>query len=427
MGAESNDLVLEVRGASKRFCRSLGRALRYGATDLLRELVTSRRPGPALRPGEFWAVRDAVVQLRRGEALALIGRNGAGKTTLLRMIAGLIRPDGGTVRTRGRVVPLLALGAGFHPVLTGRENIIVNMAILGVPRAEARRRVDAVVAFAEIEDAIDAPVRTYSSGMAARLGFACAVHTDPDVLLIDEVLAVGDMAFRAKCYRALAELRQKGVACVLVSHSSHIIASFCDRGLYLESGIVRFTGTASEAVERYEQSLTATTAALPTPSRPVTISQSGLEIVSVALEDANAASGPADLRVGERLAFCIRCHCRRAVSEVNFVVAIREAAGEGDHTLILHSAHDLGPLALPVGRWEVRLEFDRCGLRPSAYTAKVYAERPPFEMLDAVESIRFRVTGPSVRECRYYQPRVWAVRESQAAEPNEHTYQEAGS
>ncbi|NJK60954.1 MAG: ABC transporter ATP-binding protein, partial [Oscillatoriales cyanobacterium SM2_1_8] len=208
-----------------------------------------------LRPGEFWALDDVSFAVNRGEAIGLIGPNGSGKTTLLRMLSGLVLPDRGTVTVRGKVAPLVALGAGFSPVLTGRENIYANMAILGLSRRQIRQRFEAVVDFAGIGDALEAPVQSYSSGMAARLGFACAVHTDPDVLLIDEVLAVGDAKFRSKCFRKLYELRQQGVAFVLVSHSSTAITNVCDRALYLLWGRLMLAGAATTVVNAYEEDL----------------------------------------------------------------------------------------------------------------------------------------------------------------------------
>jgi ABC-type polysaccharide/polyol phosphate transport system ATPase subunit len=214
-----SEVVLSVEHLSKKYCRHLKRSLFYAFQDIAAELFARGRMSHVLRTGEFWALHDLSFQLRRGQALGLVGANGAGKTTLLRLISGLIRPDTGSIRIKGRVAPLIALGAGFNPILTGRENVYVNMSILGLSRQDIDDRFQDVLNFAEIGDAIDAPVRTYSSGMAARLGFACAIHTEPDILLVDEVLAVGDIKFRAKCYRQLAQLREKGTSFVLVSHA----------------------------------------------------------------------------------------------------------------------------------------------------------------------------------------------------------------
>ncbi|WNZ43972.1 ABC transporter ATP-binding protein [Leptolyngbya boryana CZ1] len=230
------DVILSVDGLSKKFCRDLKRSLFYAIQDIGSELVGRKQRSSVLRPREFWALDDVSFQLKRGEALGLVGKNGSGKSTLLRIISGLIKPDRGQVEVHGRVAPLIALGAGFNPILTGRENIYANMSILGLTKQQIDGCFDQVLDFAEINDSIDAPVQSYSSGMAARLGFACAIHTEPDILLIDEVLAVGDLRFRAKCYRRLAELRDRGVAFVLVSHSSNSILSKCENAVYLSKG-----------------------------------------------------------------------------------------------------------------------------------------------------------------------------------------------
>ena len=225
---QQEDVVLSVNGVSKKFCRDLKKSLMYGVQDIASELFGVRgSENDNLRKKEFWALQDVSFELRRGEALGLIGKNGSGKSTLLRVIAGLIKPDKGTVEVIGRVAPLIALGAGFNPVLTGRENIYANMSILGLAKEEIDDRFDEVVEFAEIGEAIDSPVQTYSSGMAARLGFSCAIHTEPDILLIDEVLAVGDINFKQKCFRRLHELIQKGTSFILVCLNSQSILFGC--------------------------------------------------------------------------------------------------------------------------------------------------------------------------------------------------------
>lgn len=191
-----NDVVLSLNGVSKKFCRDFKRSLLYGMQDISQEVLAIRNDkNNNLRRQEFWALQDVSFDLHRGDALGLIGKNGSGKSTLLRIIAGLIKPDVGSVEVYGRVAPLIALGAGFNPVLTGRENIYANMSILGLKRTEIDERFEEVVEFAELANAIDSPVRSYSSGMAARLGFSCAVHTSSEILLIDEVLSVGDIRY----------------------------------------------------------------------------------------------------------------------------------------------------------------------------------------------------------------------------------------
>lgn len=247
------DTLVQVENVSKKFCRGLRRSLWYGIRDLGGELAGRGNAGhAALRPDEFWAVKDAGFALRRGECLGLIGHNGAGKTTLLRMLNGLIRPDCGRIEVRGRVGALIALGAGFSPVLTGRENIYVNAAVMGLGRREVDARIDEIVEFAEIGEFIDMPVQNYSSGMNVRLGFSvAAVLIEPDVLFLDEVLSVGDIGFTVKCLNRLRQLAQRS-AVILVSHNMQHVSSFCTRVMVLEKGAITLdTEDAALAIDRY--------------------------------------------------------------------------------------------------------------------------------------------------------------------------------
>jgi len=248
-----SDVLIKVAGVSKKFCRSLKRSLWYGMQDLSNELLGRRHGGNGeLREEEFWAVKDVSFELKRGECLGLIGRNGAGKTTLLRMLNGLIKPDQGKIEMRGRVGALIALGAGFNPILTGRENIYVNAAVLGFSKREINEKLDEIIDFAEIDDFIDSPVQSYSSGMQVRLGFAVASTLMPDILLLDEVLAVGDMNFHAKCWNRLGELRKAGTSFLLVSHQMNNIVRLADKVLYLERGLKVGTTEKEAAIQAYE-------------------------------------------------------------------------------------------------------------------------------------------------------------------------------
>ncbi|MEM4202773.1 MAG: ABC transporter ATP-binding protein [Candidatus Methanomethylicaceae archaeon] len=201
---------------------------------------------------EIWALRDVSFEVIRGEALGIIGRNGSGKSTLLKVIARVLRPTSGRVWVKGRVVPLLELGGGFHPELTGRENIFLNGTLLGHNRREIVERFDWIVDFAELWDFVDAPLRTYSTGMVARLGFAVATAWEPEMLLIDEVLAVGDMAFQRKCKARLDEFRKNGITLLIVSHNPQLIRQICNRVIWLESGYVRLSGEVETVTLQYE-------------------------------------------------------------------------------------------------------------------------------------------------------------------------------
>lgn len=408
------EVLLSVEGLSKKFCRSLKRSLLYGVQDIAVELVGGRRASGRLRTGEFWALSDVSCTLRRGEALGLVGSNGAGKSTLLRLISGLIKPDAGRIEVRGRVAPLIALGAGFNPVLTGLENVFANMSILGLTTRQIRQRLDEVLAFAEIEpDALGAPVRTYSSGMAARLGFACAVHTDPDILLIDEVLAVGDVKFRVKCYRQLARLRAEGTAFILVSHNPHAILSMCDSAVYLSKGRLVAAGDAGEVMRRYEEDLFSTGAAgdainaLRLPEKTAAQSN-GLDITALRFRDAEGRETSV-IESGETVSFCVEFRAREAFDDLNLALLVREQGGEGEWIMRLSTVDDRAARAVAAGRHEWRVELPYCGLKPGRYVMKMNISQGPIYLLDAVESFNFVVGGKGMTNCAFYQPRAWKV------------------
>ncbi len=206
----------------------------------------------AFRPDEsLEALKGVSFSVNRGQSFGIVGRNGSGKSTMLKLLAGIGKPTSGSIAVAGRVSALIELGAGFHPEISGRENVFINGLMLGLSRKEIAQRFDAIVAFAELEDFIDAPVKTYSSGMYMRLGFAVATHVDPDVLLVDEVLAVGDEAFTHKCLDTFAEFRRRGRTVILVTHSLDLVDRFCDEALWLDHGTVRAQGDPRRIVDEY--------------------------------------------------------------------------------------------------------------------------------------------------------------------------------
>ncbi len=237
---KEKEILLKVEGLSKKFCKDLKTSLWYGVKDLWSNL-SGNKSKRLLRDQEFWAVKDINFELRRGECLGLIGHNGAGKSTLLKILNGLIKPDAGKVTIKGRVGALIELGAGFNPILSGRENIFNNGAILGFTRKEINDKIEEIIDFAEIRDFIDMPVQNYSSGMKVRLGFAIAVQIEPDILLIDEVLAVGDMGFVLKCFKSIDRLLPN-TALVFVSHNMPMISRLCNHVLLLDKGKVDYQG-----------------------------------------------------------------------------------------------------------------------------------------------------------------------------------------
>jgi lipopolysaccharide transport system ATP-binding protein len=245
-----SDTAIRLSGVSKRY------RLRHGwyVSSIKDEVgrLTARLLGRAAPPREeFWALRDVTFSLKQGEVLGLIGMNGAGKSTLLKILSKVTVPTTGTFETQGRLGSLIEIGAGFHPDLTGRENIFLNGSIMGMSRQEVQRKFDQIVAFAEVERFIDTPIKFYSSGMQMRLGFGVAAHTDPDVLLIDEILAVGDASFQAKCLNKLAELKEQDKTIILVSHHLTNITDHSTKVLWMDRGAVRMVGETDAVVDAY--------------------------------------------------------------------------------------------------------------------------------------------------------------------------------
>jgi lipopolysaccharide transport system ATP-binding protein len=248
---KEKEVLVKVEGLSKKFCKDLKTSLWYGMQDLFAN-VRGNKNERLLRDKEFWAVKDINFELRRGECLGLIGHNGAGKSTLLKILNGLINPDAGKVTIKGRVGALIELGAGFNPILSGRENIYNNGAVLGFTKKEIDSKVEDIIDFSEIREFIDMPVQNYSSGMKVRLGFAVAAQMEPDVLIIDEVLAVGDASFRAKCYEVIDSLLSK--ACViLVSHSMNQIVRRSNNVLLMNKGLSKLFQSPPMGVIEYEK------------------------------------------------------------------------------------------------------------------------------------------------------------------------------
>ena len=247
----SDSFAVRVEGVSKKYCKSLKRSMLYGIKDIARNTIGLSSHSDKLRKNEFWALDDISFEVKKGETLGIIGSNGSGKTTLLKLLNGIFWPDKGKITVKGKVGALIEVGAGFHPLLTGRENIYINAAILGMTKKEVDKKFDDIVEFADIGDFLDVPVKHYSSGMFVRLGFAVAVHCEPDILLVDEVLAVGDEGFQNKCFNKIGELRKNGTTTILVSHNMHIISTFTEKAIFLNIGKSKYFRNVAEAIKKY--------------------------------------------------------------------------------------------------------------------------------------------------------------------------------
>lgn len=290
-----NEIAIKAENVSKKYCKSIKDSMFYGLTDIGRNVLGLASHSDKLKKNEFWALDSVSFDIKKGETLGLIGPNGSGKTTFLKMLNGIFWPDKGKITIKGRVGALIAVGAGFHPLLTGRENIYVNGAILGMGKREISKKFDAIVDFADIGDFLDSPVKHYSSGMYVRLGFAVAIHCDLDVLLVDEVLAVGDMNFQAKCMNKMEELSQKGTTKVFVSHDLNSVSRICTKALYLEDGKVKGYGDVipildqykRHVVEEYKKKLTQSEKENTLKNHGIRYGTGEIEIVNVEFRDEN--------------------------------------------------------------------------------------------------------------------------------------------
>ena len=401
--------AIEVRDVRKTY-RRYGRRKNFGT---LKSALLSGRVLSDLKPDEvFEALKGVSFDVAAGRTFGIIGRNGSGKSTLLKLIAGIGKPSSGTIDVRGRVSALIELGAGFHPEISGRENVFINGMMLGLSRRELARRFDEIVAFAELEPFIDAPVKTYSSGMYMRLGFAVAIHVDPDVLLVDEVLAVGDEAFTHKCLDNIAEFRRRGRTVLLVTHSLNLITRFCDEALWLDSGVARLHGDPQRTVDAYlmdvarleDRAMAGHTAATDTvleaagPPPDMFKASEGrwgtreAEIVTVDLLRGDGTTAHV-FQSGEPVTVRFRIRAHRPLNDFVFGVGIFNAAGVccyGTNT----DVEGAKPGEL-VGEGDVRFEIDRLDLIEGSYKLDVAIHRQNGAPYDYHRQLHaFRVASP---------------------------------
>ena len=342
----ADPVAIAVRGLGKRY------RLRHQGQTTLKTAALRLIARGALHEEEFWALRQVTFEVHRGETLGIIGRNGAGKSTLLGLITGTITPTEGTVETRGRISSLLELGAGFHPDLSGRENVFLNGSILGLRRRDIARRLDAIVAFSELERFIDLPVRHYSSGMFVRLAFAVAMEVDPEILIVDEVLSVGDERFREKCRARIGDFRRRGKTFLIVSHEMDTVQSLCDRVLLLERGRTVLEDLPARAVNEYH-AINASGEA----EEPVAKEWGSREAEIVGVEVRDARGGELE-RLGAREGFTVRLRWRASqrIADPVFGFALSDAGGRvlyGTNTAIdgcaLPALEGEGSIGLEVG------------------------------------------------------------------------------
>ena len=338
------DGFVEFSGVWKKFqYGEVHNRLRDAIPMFARRLVGRREPGAGLWHGEFWALRDVNFRVSPGEALGLIGPNGAGKSTILKLLTRIMTPTNGRCTVRGRIGALIEVAAGFHPDLTGRENVFLQGAIMGMPRREIARRFDEIVAFAGVEVFIDTPVKRYSSGMQARLGFAIAAHLDPDLLVVDEVLAVGDAAFQRKAFERVEQLVGSGIPVIVVSHQLEAIASLCTRAMLLDRGQVVCSGTPEVCILEY---LGGAAARPPNAAGDGPVSIQSLRVTHTMLDS------------GQRLTVTLACAVRENgwTNPETIRLGVRSAAnGE----LLFECSSDTLGIDIPVaGDFEVAFDID---------------------------------------------------------------------
>jgi lipopolysaccharide transport system ATP-binding protein len=320
----ADDTILEVDQVWKKYCRNLRRAMWYGLRDVARQILPGREhnghPRELLRPGEFFAVRDVSFSMRAGECIGLVGANGAGKSTVLKMINGLLRPDAGQIRIRGRIGALIELGTGFNPQLSGRENIYINGTVLGLKKKEIDEAYDQIVDFSELGDVVDDPIKTYSSGMRMRLGFSVAANLRPQLLIMDEVLAVGDVGFRMKCFQHLNKLIEQGTSIVLVTHAIGMLPRVATRLIVFDRGQLHFDGGVTDGLAEYERILASRQA--EQHERRAESNESGAaRIIDATVLDMQGNPSE-EFETGDTLQLRVQVECASAVKRARLIVAV---------------------------------------------------------------------------------------------------------
>ncbi|MEB3360450.1 MAG: ABC transporter ATP-binding protein [Synechococcales bacterium] len=406
--------IIQVEHLSKRYTlgrpqakyQSLRETWSVGGRQLWRRL--SRRCRSVEPEESFWALKDVSFAVNQGDRVGIVGRNGAGKSTLLKILSRITEPTVGEIRIRGRVASLLEVGTGFHPELTGRENIFLNGAILGMGRTEICRKFDEIVAFAEVERFLDTPVKRYSSGMYVRLAFAVAAHLEPEILVVDEVLAVGDVQFQNKCLGKMQDVTQSGRTVLFVSHNMAAIRQLCNTAIFLQQGQLTMVGSSEQVIKHYLNS------SQSHASTAHAISRYGLELIEITLEDGagNATRSPIFDR---HYALRITLAAHQPLSDGCVVVRIYDAVG----TLVSSICTPEEGIApcLFKGQVELRFELRQLPLFPGQYRASVFVHRPndPVTYFEAEDALTFEVHPAIVQDAMWaYRPDHGIVRLSQS-------------
>ena len=401
-------VAIRFENVSKRYKLGVrgGGSLREAASDLFRRMLGKRRDNPADDSKYIWALKDVSFEVKEGEALGIIGPNGAGKTTILKLLSNITKPSSGNIWTKGRISALIEIGAGFHPDLTGRENIYLSGSILGLSKKEIERKFESIVEFSGLENFIDTPVKRYSSGMYVRLGFAVAAHIEPDILLIDEVLAVGDIAFQRKCLQKIQQMRNSGVTIVFVSHDLESVRRICPNALFINNGEVVFSGKSQEAIEYYLKSIEDPfTAFCKVKGEPFEEEEPPVRIEEVKLYDVSGVERN-EFKTGDYMRVEIRYLARKKIIKPTFTVGFFSAGQVfADHNSRFEG-YDIKSIS---GHGKVNLIIKSLLLLPGLYEARAHiADKDSIGIYD-IKSALFFVREGKRGYGLYYQPHLWEV------------------
>ena len=395
--ANDPSVIIDVQDVWKIYCRQLKRAMWYGLKDLGTELIGFGRDRPIdeLRRGEFYAVQNASFQVRQGECVAMIGPNGAGKSTMLKMINGLVRPNSGSIKIRGKIGALIELGSGFNPILSGRENVYVNASILGLKRQEVNKIFDDIVDFAELSHVIDDPVKTYSSGMKVRLGFSVAANLRPNLLIMDEILAVGDVGFRMKCFGHLKNLIDNGVAIILVSHAMSMLQRVATRGIVFHQGHIVHDGDIQTAGTMYEELVNVKKENGNGKKEEEEKRNQNGTLRSVQVKDQHGNDRD-DFETGENLQVAVEIECLEDIPDARSIVALASPT----HGVVsaVSSAYQDVKLRLKTGNNRIVLKIDALPMLVGNYHFNVSLYGPQTEDFfhRLTGQAAFRISGPPI-------------------------------
>ncbi len=373
---------------------------------LLRKINSLRRPRH-----EFYAVRDVSFEVERGEALGIIGHNGAGKSTILKLLSNITTPTSGEIMVNGRLAALIEVGSGFHPELTGRENIYLNGSILGMRRREITAKLDSIIDFAGVREFIDTPVKRFSSGMYVRLGFSIAAYLEPDILLLDEVLAVGDVAFQTQCLQRISELKKAGTTIVFISHDLHAVERLCSRVILMKRGQIAMSGPAYGVISAYQTDATLSSESVESQKKSET---KEVEVRTLSFGDSQGQVRPV-FRTGEPLVARIEFEAHEPVEDVAFGVIFFKADGQEQCELSTHFNDER--IDIVPGRGMVEFRVEQLGLVPDIYFTTVYAtKRNALDVMHYLyKSTPLRVDfGKEVRG-NFYLPQQWRLSHTETA------------